>query len=335
VLTGDITPKSVVASGRGLVVAQNMIYTHTVTAYDSRSLSLVKTIRDRVVPADYGFARYREPVRGGPVEAAFSPDARSLYVSNYSMYGPGFPRPGDDACSPAEHRDDSFVYRIDVASLKIVQLVRVGAVPKFLMVSPDGRRLLVSNWCSYSVSVVDTATGRVVREVRVGRYPRGIVVTPDSRHAYVAVMGSTRVARLDLTTLEVDYLEDVGSAPRHLLLSPDGRFLFATLNGEGRVVKVDLSTGRRVDAVTTGSQPRTMTMAPDGRTLYVVNYESSTVTAVRASDLAVLQTVPTATHPIGITHDAATGRVWVACYRGELMVFDTVRRGRGSAGSDR
>jgi YVTN family beta-propeller protein len=313
----------VVASGRGLVVAQNMIYTHTVTAYDARSLSLVKTIRDAVVPADFGFEDYPERVRGGPVEAAFSPDGRSLYVSNYSMYGPGFPRPGDDVCSPEEKRDDSFVYRIDVASLQIVQLIRVGAVPKFLAVSPDGRRLLVSNWCSYSVSVVSTSTGKQIRQVRVGRYPRGIAVTPDSRHAYIAIMGSDRVARLDLSTLKVNYLTGVGTAPRHLLLSPDGEDLLVTLNGAGRVVKVDLSRRRVVDRVSTGNKPRTMAMAADGRTVYVVNYESSTVSAVRTSDLEVVQTVRTARHPIGITHDAATGRVWVACYGGELMVFRT------------
>jgi YVTN family beta-propeller protein len=135
------------------------------------------------------------------------------------------------------------------------------------------------------------------------------------------VMGSHRGARLDLSSLAVDYLEGVGSGPRHLLLSPDGRFLYATLNGEGRVVKLDLATGRTVDAVSTGSQPRTMSMAPDGRTIYVVNYASSTVSVVRTSDLTVLQTVPTAIHPIGISYDTATNQLWVACYRGELMVF--------------
>ena len=324
VVEGKITPKSVVASGSGLVVAQNMIYTHTVTAYDARSLSLVRTISDTAVPAEYGFMNYPRPVRGGPVEAAFSPDARSLYVSNYSMYGPGFRRPGDDVCSPNEHRDPSFVYKVDVASLRVVQLIGVGAVPKFLVVSPDGRHLLVSNWCSYSLSVVSTRTGQETRKVRVGRYPRGIAVTKDSSYAFVAVMGSNRIARVSLSTFDVDYLGPVGSGPRHLLLSSDGRFLFVTLNGEGRVVKFDLSAGRVVARVRTGQEARTMAMAADGRTLYVVNYGSSTVSAVRTSDLAVVQKVRTATHPIGITYDAATGRVWVACYGGALMVFNLV-----------
>jgi hypothetical protein len=32
--------------------------------------------------------------------------------------------------------------------------------------------------------------------------------------------------------------------------------------------------------------------------------------------------VRTDTHPIGITYDATTNRVWVACYSGAIMVFD-------------
>jgi len=64
-----------------------------------------------------------------------------------------------------------------------------------------------------------------------------------------------------------------------------------------------------------------MAISTDGRSLYVVNYESSTVTKLRASDLAVLQTIPTADHPIGVTYDAVTGDVWVACYVGVIEVF--------------
>jgi YVTN family beta-propeller protein len=64
-----------------------------------------------------------------------------------------------------------------------------------------------------------------------------------------------------------------------------------------------------------------MTIAPDGKSLYVVNYESATVSKVRAADLKVIQVVPTAWHPIGITYDSATKTVWVACYGGSIMVF--------------
>jgi YVTN family beta-propeller protein len=65
-----------------------------------------------------------------------------------------------------------------------------------------------------------------------------------------------------------------------------------------------------------------MDIAADGESLYVVNYESSTVSKVTTADMVEVQELPTGHHPIGITYDAGTGRVWVACYSGEIMVFD-------------
>ena len=315
---GAISPKSVVASGTGLFFAQNMMYRHTITVYD-RQHQLVRTIPDRVDLARFGVGS--GTVRGAPVEAAFSPDGRYAYVSNYSMYGAGYPRAGHDFCKPANHYDESFVYRVDTSTLTIDAVIPVGSVPKYVAVSPDNRLLLVSNWCSYDVSVVDTTTLREVTRVPVGAYPRGIVVDPSSRRAYIAVMGSWQLAVIDLTTMEVTRHITVGNSPRHLALSPDGRTLYVTLNGAGQVAKVGVATGTVTARVRTGKAPRTMVLAADGRSLYVVNYYSNTVSKLRTSDMAVLQTVPTKRSPIGITQDTATGEIWVACYTGTIMVF--------------
>jgi YVTN family beta-propeller protein len=320
VIGGDLSPKSVVASQRGLVFAQNMIYRHTISVYD-RGLRLVRTIPDTVDLARVGPPGASGTVRGGPVEAAFSPDGRTAYVSNYSMYGPGYGRPGDDVCSPASGIDRSFVYRIDVRRLRVDRAIPVGAVPKFLAVTPDDRYVLVSNWCSYDLSVVSVRRAREARRIPLGAYPRGIAVGPGGRYAYVAVMGSRDVARIDLRDLSVGWLRGVGGAPRHLVMDPAGNVLYVTLNADGRVAKVDLRSGRVVASVATGSAPRSMTIAPDGRSLYVVNYESNTVSKLRTRDMRVLQTVPTNAHPIGIAYDDATARVWVACYTGTIMVF--------------
>jgi len=319
-IRGDITPKSVVASGRGLAFAQNMMYTHTITVYDRRG-RLVRTIRDDVALADFGFSQYAGRYRGAPVEAAFTPDGRSAYVSNYSMYGPDLSHQGDDVCSPQLGIDNSFLYRIDTASLRIAQVISVGAVPKFVAVTPNGRLVLATNWCSWSLTVIDASTGRSIREVPLGRYPRGIAVDPMSRTAYVAVMGASRVARVDLRTFRVSWLPAVGSGPRHLVTDAAGRWLYVTLNGDGRVAKVDLRTGRMVAKVRTGSQPRSMAISADGLALYVVNYASDTISKLRTSDMSVVQTVPVNHHPIGISYDTGTGDVWVACYSGSLMVF--------------
>ena len=319
-VTGELTPKSVVWSGGDTFIAQNMVYSHTIGVYD-RSYNRVALIPDTIRLADYGFAEYPNEYRGGPVEAAFTPDGAYAYVSNYQMYGPEFTNPGDDDCGPGNW-DPSFVYRLDMAQLRIDQVIKVGAVPKFVAVTPDGRYVLVTNWCGYDLSVIDTATAAEVQRISLGAYPRGIVVSPDSTKAYVAIMGGRDIAIVDLATFAVERITNVGGSPRHLVASPDGATLYVTLNRDGVVAKVDLATRSVVGRVATGEAPRSMDISDDGTALYVVNYDSSTMSKVRTSDMTVLQDVPTNSLPIGITYDAESRHVWVACYSGTLMVFN-------------
>jgi DNA-binding beta-propeller fold protein YncE len=321
VLTGNISPKSVASSGAGYVTAQNMMYRHTVTVYDARSLKLVKTISDAVNLRRLGNPEYRGTARGAPVEAAFSPDGRYAYVSNYSMYGQGFGPEGDDDCTPSSGYDRSFVYRIDMRKLKIDEAYRVGAVPKVVAVTPDHRYVLVSNWCTWDLSVISTRKGREVRRIAIGQYPRGIAVSPKGNAAYVAVMGGTELVRVDLKRWTTSRFP-VGAGPRAAEFHPSDRFIFVSLNAEGRVAKLDLRNGVVRSKVATGNAPRSLALAADGRALYVVNYESGTVTKLRTSDMKPLQTIEACYHPIGITYDSPTRRVWVACYTGSIRVYD-------------
>jgi YVTN family beta-propeller protein len=321
VITGRISPKSVASSGTGYVTAQNMMYRHTITVYDSRTLKLVRTISDAVRLRRLGFPSYRGVTRGAPVEAAFSPDGRYAYVANYSMYGAGFGPEGSDSCTPSSGYSRSFVYRVDMHRLEIDRAYRVGAVPKVVAVSPNGRYVLVTNWCSWDLSVVSTRKGREVRRIPIGAYPRGIAVAPNGRAAYVAVMGGSEVVRVDLRSWKTRRI-GVGYGPRAEALSPSGRFLYVSLNAEGRVAKVDVWRGVVRARVATGSAPRSLTISPDGKALYVANYESGTVTKLRTSDMSTLQTISACFHPIGITYDRATRRVWIACYTGSIRVYD-------------
>jgi YVTN family beta-propeller protein len=321
---GPISPKSVAASGAGLVFAQNMMYRHSVSVYSSAG-RLVRTIPDTVDLTQLGFSGHPGLSKGAPVEAAFTPDARYVYVSNYSMYGAGFGPEGNDGCTPASARaagdTDSYIYRINTTSLTIDQAIRVGLVPKFLAVSPDDRYVLVANWCSYDLSIVDIASAKEVVRLPMGAYPRGLAISPDSTTAYVAIMGGNSVIKVNLASLAETGSFYVGPNPRHLVLDPSGRYLYVSLNGSGTAVKVDLTSERVVRSAYTGSDERSLAMSADGLSLYVVNYLSNTVTKLRAADMAVLQTVPTGVHPIGVTYDRKTGDVWVAVYSGQLLVF--------------
>ncbi|MBM3656557.1 MAG: YncE family protein [Actinobacteria bacterium] len=319
-ITGNISPKSVRSSNTGFVSAHNMMYRHSITIYDAQTLDLVKSISDQVNLGDLGINGYSGLHRGSPVEGAFSPDGKHLYVTNYAMYGKGFNREGTDKCSPNDKYDRSFLYRIDTASWAIDAAYRVGVVPKVVEVSPDNKYVLVSNWCSYDLSIISTELGKVVRTIRIGAYPRGITVSSDSQFAYVAQMGGSVVHKINLANFEKELLA-VGSNPRALVLSPDNSFLYATLNSAGRVIAFDLSANKVVQSVKTGSAARSLDISADGSALYVVNYASNTLSKVRSGDFRVLQRIKVCKEPIGVTYERLQKRVWVACYGGAIKVL--------------
>ena len=321
-ITGHLSPKSVVASPAGLVTAQNMMYTHTVSVFSTDG-KLKDTVDDTVDLSEFGIDGHPGTSKGAPVEAAFTHDGKYEYVSNYSMYGKNFGPEGLDTCSPSTAPDKSFLYRIDTSTMRIDQVIAVGAVPKYVAVTPDDSKVLVTNWCSWTMSVVDIKTAKLVETIEIGgAYPRGIAVAPDSRSAFVAVMGSQRIVKVDLATKRVSTFAHTGNGPRHIVISPDGKYLYVTNNSSGTVSKVDAATGEVLKTVSTGQQPRSLAISSDGRAVYVVNYESSTVSKLRTSDLKQIAKSTTDYHPIGITYEPTTGSVWVACYGGSIIVFD-------------
>jgi YVTN family beta-propeller protein len=319
---GEISPKSVVYSGKGLIFAQNMMYRHTITVYN-REYNLVKTIGDRVNLSDYGYKKFPGSYQGSPVEAAFSHDGKYAWVSNYSMYGQGFNREGTDTCNPSGNYDPSTLYRINTESLAIEKVIFVGSVPKYNAVTPDNRFVLVSNWCTWDLSVVDIKANKEIKRIQLGAYPRGIAIDSDSKKAYVAVMGSSDIVVVNLQQPQfaLQWLRNIGNGPRHLNIDSSGNYLYASLNAEGNVAKIDLGTGKVLKKVNTGNAPRSTVLSDDAEFLYVVNYNSNTMSKVRTSDMKVVQTVNTQANPIGITYDPITHRVWVACYSGSIMVF--------------
>ena len=320
-ITGAISPKSVAPTGTGLMFAQNMMYRHTMTVYD-RDGALVKTIPDGVELSKFGISGHPGVSRGAPVEAAVDHAHRYMFASNYSMYGNNFGPEGSDECGGPSGLSRSFVYRVNIKTLAVDGVAEVGMVPKYVAVTPDDKYVLTTNWCSYDLSIVDHDTMKEVHRVALGPYPRGIAVDPSSHVAYVAVMGTYDIARVDLRTFTVSWFRGVGHSPRHVVLSPDGSRLYVTLNGAGLVVAVDTATGRTVHSAATGSQPRSMAISSDGQALYVVNYDANTVSILRASDLSIVRTFSVPSHPIGIAYEPVAHRVWVACYSGEILVYD-------------
>ncbi len=318
---GKISPKSVRASGTGIVSAHNMMYSHSVTIYDAGTMKLLKTVPDSVVLSDFGVTGKSGVYKGAPVEGAYSPDGKYLYVTNYAMYGKGFNREGTDKCNPGNGYDRSYLYRINLESYTVDAIYPVGTVPKVVQATPDNKYILVTNWCSYDLYVISVATKKTVKVIKIGAYPRGMAVTRDSSAVYVAQMGGSVIHKINLTDF-TDKQIPIGSNPRALVLSPDEKILYATLNASGKVVALDLDRGKVVKSVVTGKATRSLDISTDGSALFVVNFFSNSISKVRTADFKVMQTIKSCNEPIGVTFEPIYQRTWIACYGGSIKVYE-------------
>ena len=315
-----ISPKSVVTSGDGLAIANNMLYQNTVTVYDTETRELVQELPDTVNPGDLGAEGYPESVQGAPVEAVWTEDGQYAYVSNYRLADMG--ASADDSCTAGEGIAPSAVYRYSVAEQDWDQFIEVGRVPKFVELTPDGSRLLVTNWCDFDLSVIDTETGEEEFRVPLNAQPRGIAAMADNETVYVTAMYADELYRVDLESQQSEVIYDQASFPRHLVLSPDGETLYVTFSRSNLLVAFDTETDEVIRTASTGQEPRTMDISADGSALYIVNYDEDTVSKFDAESFEEISREPTGHLPIGVSYDPMTASVWVANYSGTIDVFD-------------
>lgn len=172
------------------------------------------------------------------------------------------------------------------------QVLELGAAPGFPIVveiavhngpisgiaaSPDGTRLVVTNYERDSVSVIDTDTCRVVGTVADLPEPFAIAMASDDADlAYVSTVSTAydSIAVIDVPTGTVVATHPLALSVTDLVVSPDGRYVYTGRNGArgADVAALDTVTGD-VEALDVATTPGTTTecvrVSPDGGRLYV------------------------------------------------------------------
>lgn len=152
--------------------------------------------------------------------------------------------------------------------------VRKGPISD-VAVSPDGSRLLVTNYGVDSVSVIDIDSCRVVDTIGGLDEPFAIALGGAQR-AYVSTVSPAcdAIQVIDLATHSVVASHPVALSISDLTVSADGNHVYASRNGArgADVAAVDVATGRVqvVDiADSAGTVTGSLRVSPDGGRLYV------------------------------------------------------------------
>jgi YVTN family beta-propeller protein len=130
---------------------------------------------------------------------------------------------------------------IDPEKNKVVQEIGGIQVPEGVAVSPDGKRVYITQFPEKILTVVDRKTGKKIKEVPVSGHAGDITVTKDGR--WVLVCNAETPGGLDI--VDAATLEMVKSIPtktklHDIVATADSKYAVATSEGAGMIFAFDL-----------------------------------------------------------------------------------------------
>lgn len=165
-----------------------------------------------------------------PVNLAFTPDGREIYV----------------ACESS-----GSVVVVSAEKKARVAEIPVGGQAHDVAMSPDGLWAYVSNRLDDSVSVIDTGSRSVARTLDTGDEPHGLLTDPAGERLFVLNTAGDSVSVIDLATGEETKRLAASRNPWSLALSPDGGQLLVT-NALSRFVPFRTPSVSEVTVVSAG-----------------------------------------------------------------------------------
>src|SRR3984957_11739156 len=169
----------------------------------------------------------------------------------------------------------------DTDTRRIVTRIPVEVSPYQTVLTPDGKRLFVSNWSSDSVSVIDTESNKVIQTLHVGMNPNDMKLAADGR-LFVACSNDNTIHVIDTNTLEVvERLSTTltpfapeGSTPDAIEIDNKRKLLYVA-NADNNSIAVIRIAARGHSAVIgfipTGWYPSALALAENNNMLFIGN----------------------------------------------------------------
>ena len=270
-----------------------------------------------------------------PVEACFSNNDRILWVSLHNAGGivpilvdafHDYPKTTDTS-----NKHITVVYRGSSQRDSFdVPLIATGKTPKVISRTADSKYLLVSNWHSYTVSVLELNAdqypyAKLVSTIPVASIPRGIVVDDSHNKSYIAIMGGASITVINNRLWQKESALQVAANPRHIVIDTSGR-LYVSYNRLAKVACVNLQTGKTLFTAATSKQPRTIALSRNKQFLFVTCYSGNMVEVfkIHKNSFKKLYSIECKGKPVGVDiyEDNNKLEAWVCNYtNGTINIF--------------
>ena len=238
---------------------------------------------------------------------------------------------------------------IDMATLKEVSRIPTLREPHHLILTPDGRSLMVGDTAGNQMMFLDPNTGEVQKRMPVAD-PYQFQFSPDGKLLTVNGLLRNQVDVYDATSMKLLKRFPVVATPSHLTYSPDSSTVFVSLQDSDKLVafdlrtmtekwtvpvgktpagvlwlngtvlvadmgtdhlaKVDPATGKILELIPTGKGAHQLFLSPDRKILWVNNREGGTTVSLDATTLKLIRSYAIPGGPDDMDF-APGGKIWI------------------------
>jgi len=241
-----------------------------VSSDESSVISVIDTSKDEVIgtiptgKAPHGLIASRD---GQHVFAAIFGDNQILEINAKSLKIErtfDAPSPHNIAVSndnttlyvAAQKESQTGIAQFDIASGKMVTLLRTDKVPRSLNLSPDGSALTVTQFDHNDLQVYSTNPLKFLTKVDVGESPHHTIFTPNGKLVLVCNQVTDDVALIDAKTWKLAGKIQVGRKPHWIAPSSDSEYAYVSDEGSNQVSFLDLEEKKVERTISVAAAPR-------------------------------------------------------------------------------
>ena len=160
--------------------------------------------------------------------------------------------------------------RIDMQKKEVIDEFSIGKEPHHLMLTPDGKSLLVANAASNNLVVLDPISGNQVSVIPKIIDPYQLGFSPNKQWFVVA---GNRLDRVDIYPVFNGVISPnpeilkLPKTPSHIAFTNDSKTSFVTLQDSNEIAAIDLETKKILWKMSVGKMPAGLWMTPGDKYL--------------------------------------------------------------------
>jgi YVTN family beta-propeller protein len=224
-------------------------------------------------------------------------DPRVGFSSSRLYAAVDLPAPGEDWALTGDH-DRLFVSMpsinriavVDTLTFRVQTSIDAGAMPRRVVLQPDGKYLWVANdaGASSGVTVVDANTLKVVAQIATGAGHHELAFD-EARHIYVTNQDAANISVISTEKLTKIKDVSVGRSPVSLAYSAQAKSVYVSSEADGRINAISADDQSLSGAIAAKPGVNLVRITPDGRWGFASNASDNTVLLFDVSSNKVKQ----------------------------------------------